>query len=282
MTATESPLAGFTIGTTCHRRAGELAAALERNGAQVRQAPMLRIVALADDTELLAATRNCTVNPPERVIVTTGVGFRGWLELADGNGLGDALRDSIRGAEIYARGPKSCGAIRAAGFREVWSAPGETTSEIIARLVTDGVSDTRVAFQLHGEPLPAETEALRAAGAEVLEVPVYRWAPSPNPAAVHRMVEDICASALHAVTFTSAPAAAALLRAADEAGSGEALRSALRGPVLAAAVGPVTAAPLRAAGIEPVEPARARMGALVKSLVEELPARWAAADAART
>ena len=32
-------------------------------------------------------------------------------------------------------------------------------------------------MQLHGEPLPDVVEALDVAGAEVVEVPVYRWVP---------------------------------------------------------------------------------------------------------
>jgi len=43
--------------------------------------------------------------------------------------------------------------------------------------------------------------------------------------------------------------------------------------VLVAAVGPVTAAPLERAGIPSVQPERARLGALVRTVVEQLPAR---------
>ncbi|MEU3627077.1 uroporphyrinogen-III synthase, partial [Amycolatopsis coloradensis] len=46
--------------------------------------------------------------------------------------------------------------------------------------------------------------------------------------------------------------------------------AALRGPVLCACVGPVTAAPLEAAGVPTVQPERQRLGALVKLLVAEL------------
>jgi uroporphyrinogen-III synthase len=48
---------------------------------------------------------------------------------------------------------------------------------------------------------------------------------------------------------------------------------ALRADVLAACVGPVTAAPLERLGIPVVSPQRARLGALVRTLVDELPQR---------
>ena len=52
------PLAGFTVGVTAARRADELGALLQRRGAAVLHAPALRIVPLADDSELLAATKD--------------------------------------------------------------------------------------------------------------------------------------------------------------------------------------------------------------------------------
>lgn len=266
-------LAGFSVGITCDRRAADLAAALERHGARVLRAPTLHIVPLADDAELLAATRACLDHPPDDVIVTTGIGLRGWIDAAESAALGARLHDVLGAAKVLTRGPKARGAVRAAGLAEVWSAPSESTEEVVAKLIADGVAGRRIAIQLHGEPLPEAAAALRDAGADVLEVPVYRWAPAPDPDAVRRLIDGVCRHQIDAVTFTSAPAAAALLRAAHGAGQGPALCLALTGPVLAASVGPVTSAPLREAGITPIEPARARMGALVRTVVEALPAR---------
>jgi uroporphyrinogen-III synthase len=48
---------------------------------------------------------------------------------------------------------------------------------------------------------------------------------------------------------------------------------ALRNDVLAACVGPVTSAPLQRLGVPVAAPARARLGALVRILVDELPKR---------
>ena len=66
------PLAGFTVGVTAARRADELGAMLERRGAAVQHAPALRIVPLADDTQLLAATRELVARPPDITVATTG------------------------------------------------------------------------------------------------------------------------------------------------------------------------------------------------------------------
>ena len=269
----DAPLAGFTVAVTLARRREEMVGLLRRRGARVVEAPALRIVPTEDDEELLATTRACLETAPDVVVATTGVGFRGWMEAADGWGLGERLRERFASSEVLVRGPKAKGAVRAAGLTETWSPDSEASGEVLARLLDEGVAGRRVVVQLHGEPLREFCQALRDAGAEVLEVPVYRWVPPEDVRPVQRLVEQLVAGQVDCVTFTSAPAAASLLSTADELGRRPALLDALRGPVLVACVGPVTAAPLVAEGVPVVQPARARLGALVRTVVEELPPR---------
>lgn len=267
-----APLAGFTVGVTAARRAEELGALLERRGAQVLHAPALRIVPLADDSELLGTTRTLIDDVPDTVVATTAIGFRGWVEAAEGWGLGEALLERLAGVELLARGPKVRGAIRAAGLTEKWSPASESMAEVLDRLLTEGVAGRRIAVQLHGEPLPGFVESLRAAGAEVIGVPVYRWMPPEDIGPVDRLLDALLGRGLDAVTFTSAPAASSLLRRAEERGIHEEVVAALRREVLTACVGPVTALPLQALDIPTQQPERFRLGPLVQLLCRELPA----------
>ncbi|MFI7383062.1 uroporphyrinogen-III synthase [Streptomyces sp. NPDC049813] len=267
------PLAGFTVGVTAARRADELIALLERRGATVLHAPALRIVPLADDSELLAATKELIDHAPDVVVATTAIGFRGWVEAADGWGLGEALVARLRGVELLARGPKVKGAVRAAGLTEEWSPASESMAEVLERLLSEGVQDRRVAVQLHGEPLPGFVEALREAGAEVVGVPVYRWMPPEDIAPVDRLLDATVARGVDALTFTSAPAAASLLDRARERGLLPGLLAAMEHDVVPACVGPVTALPLQAHGVATAQPERFRLGPLVQLLCRELPAR---------
>ncbi|MGW6574811.1 uroporphyrinogen-III synthase [Streptomyces sp. NPDC054945] len=267
------PLAGFTVGVTAARRADELIALLRRRGAQVLHAPALRIVPLADDSELLAATKELIACTPDVVVATTAIGFRGWIEAADGWGVGEELLERLRAAELLARGPKVKGSIRAAGLTETWSPDSESLAEVLERLLADGVEGRRIALQLHGEPLPGFVEALRAGGAEVVVVPVYRWMAPEDLGPLDRLLDAIVGGGVDAVSFTSAPAAASLLSRAEERGLREAVLEALRGRLLSACVGPVTALPLQAHGVDTVQPERFRLGPLVQLLCKELPAR---------
>ncbi|MFF4008426.1 uroporphyrinogen-III synthase [Streptomyces sp. NPDC001717] len=272
-TGPTGPLAGFTVGVTAARRADELIALLRRRGAAVVHAPALRIVPLADDSELLASTKELIGCAPDAVVATTAIGFRGWIEAADGWGIGEELLERLRAAELLARGPKVKGAIRAAGLVETWSPDSESLAEVLERLLAAGVAGRRIALQLHGEPLPGFVEALRAGGADVVVVPVYRWMAPEDLAPLDRLLDAVIGGGVDAVSFTSAPAAASLLSRAEERGVRESLLEALRGGVLSACVGPVTALPLQAAGVDTVQPERFRLGPLVQLLCRELPGR---------
>ncbi|MGW5474045.1 uroporphyrinogen-III synthase [Streptomyces chartreusis] len=271
--AEHGPLAGFTVGVTAARRADELGALLQRRGSVVVHAPALRIVPLADDSELLAATKEIIQRTPDVVVATTAIGFRGWIEAADGWGLGEDLLERLRGVELLARGPKVKGAVRAAGLTEEWSPSSESMAEVLDRLLEEGVDGRRIAVQLHGEPLPGFVESLRAAGAEVLGVPVYRWLPPEDIGPVDRLLDAAVSRGLDAVTFTSAPAAASLLSRAEERGLLPELLAAFAHDVVPACVGPVTALPLQALGVDTVQPERFRLGPLVQLLCQELPGR---------
>ncbi|MPY56974.1 uroporphyrinogen-III synthase [Streptomyces spongiae] len=267
------PLAGFTVGVTAARRADELGALLQRRGASVLHAPALRIVPLADDSELLAATKELLDQAPDIVVATTAIGFRGWIEAADGWGIGEELLARLREVELLARGPKVKGAVRAAGLTEHWSPSSESMAEVLDRLLEEGVDGRRVAIQLHGEPLPGFVESLRAGGAEVVGVPVYRWMPPEDLSPLDRLLDATVSRGLDALTFTSAPAAASLLSRAEDRGLLPELLAALNHDVVPACVGPVTALPLQARGVDTVQPERFRLGPLVQLLCQELPGR---------
>ncbi|MFB9741787.1 uroporphyrinogen-III synthase [Pseudonocardia sulfidoxydans] len=266
-------LAGFTVGVTAARRADELATMLERRGAVVQHGPALRIVPLADDAQLLESTRALLARPPDVTVATTGIGFRGWIEAAEGWGLGTELVTVLGKGTVLARGPKARGAIRASGLTDAWSPESESSAEVLDHLLESGVDGLRIAVQLHGEPLPDMAEALVMAGAEVVEVPVYRWLPPLDIGPLDRLTDAVLTGGIDILTFTSAPAAASLLARAGARGLREDVLTALRGPVLAMCVGPVTAAPLQDLDVPTVQPHRSRLGAMVRELEAVAPAR---------
>jgi uroporphyrinogen-III synthase len=261
-------LEGCTIVVAVDRRSGELAAALERHGATVRHAPALTIVPHIDDEALIARTRELIAHPPDVVVATTGVGFRGWMEAADEAGLLDDLHAAFAGAQIVARGPKARGAIQQAGLTADWVAESETSAELGEFLQAEGVAGRRIAVQHHGSGADGLDELFEGEGADVVSLTVYRWGPPPDPEAVRRSVVATGGGEVDAVLFTSAPGAFEWLEAARREGVLDDIRRlSAHGRVLLAAVGPITAGPLHEAGLDPLVADRGRLGSLVRAVV---------------
>jgi uroporphyrinogen-III synthase len=266
-------LRGFRIGVTSDRRSADLIAALERRGAQVVHAPALTIMPNDHDDSLIIETRRLIAARPEVMLVTTGYGMRRWFEVADAAGMGADLTAALEAARIFARGPKAHGAVRAAGLLDAQASDLHTTASLVDAVVEAGLSGRRVAVQLHGYTDEVALARLAEISDCVLTVSPYRWV-QPNPHhRLSRLIKATCQRQLEALTFTSAPAAAATLEAAEELGMRREFVRALSDYVASAAVGPVTAEPLREAGINPVLPDRHRLGALVRLVTDELTQR---------
>ncbi|KPN48668.1 uroporphyrinogen-III synthase [Mycobacterium intracellulare] len=271
-----APLTGYRVAVTSARRAEELCALLSRQGAEVCSAPAMNMIALPDDDELYSHTEALIAEPPDVLVVHTGIGFRGWLAAAEGWGLATQLIAALSKARIVSRGPKGTGAVRAAGLREEWSPESESSQEMLKYLLEAGVSGLRVAIQLHGaadawDPFPEFIGGLRFAGAEVVPIRVYRWKPTPLGGDLDQLITGIARRQFDAVTFTSAPAAAAVLERSRELSIGDQVLEALRTDVHAMCVGPVTSKPLIRKGIPTSAPERMRLGALARHIAEELP-----------
>ena len=271
-----APLAGYRIAVTSARRAEELSALLRRNGAEVCSTPAINIIALPDDDELHANTQALIAEPPDILVAHTGIGMRGWLAAAEGWGLANQLIAALSSARIVARGPKATGALRSAGLHEEWSPKSESSTELLKYLLESGVSGTRIAVQLHGaadawDPFPEFVGGLRSADAEVVPIRVYRWKSTPLGGEFDQLVTAIARRQFNAVSFTSAPAAAAVLERSRDLDVEDQLLQALRTDVHAMCVGPVTSQPLIRKGVPTSSPERMRLGALARHIAEELP-----------
>lgn len=264
-------LAGTAVLVTAQRRAEELAGALQRRGAEVTTASSLGVESHIDEAGLLAETRRLLADPPDVLVVTTGIGFRGWLDTAEASGVGHDLVEALGQTRIVARGPKARGALQAAGLTPDWVAESETSAEIVTLLLTEGVSGLHVAVQHHGAGDDGIESALQDAGAITTTLVVYRWGPPPDPEAVERSVHIATCGGFDAVVFTSAPGASAWFEVVERQDGLDPLHHLVAARRLTlAAVGPVTADPLVTRGFRPLVPERSRLGALVRELIVHL------------
>ena len=269
----DQPLAGYRIGITCSRRVDEMASLLQRQGAVVESAPALMTLSCVEDLQLRDATGACIQWPPHLLIANTGVGMAGWFDAAAQWGLGAKLVESLADCEILARGPKAVGAVRAAGLRESWVSDSESLDEILAHLRRRDLTTKRIVLQQHGTSTSAVVAALERQGCEVTAVAVYRCLPAADQAPLFRLVDLVAEREVDAVVFTVAAAVKVLMDVAAAAGRKQEVVDAFRGHVIAACVGPVTAEAFGHWGIPVIQPSRARLGALAREIVQQLPAR---------
>jgi uroporphyrinogen-III synthase len=269
-----SPLAGYRIGVTAARKVEEQVQLLERRGATVVWAPALSTDPnRVDDESLRAATDEVLARPIDLFLATTGIGMKTWFAAADSWGVLDELLAALGEAEILARGPKSVGALRRQGLRELWAPESEEFEDVLEHLRGRDLAGKRIVVQEHGQSLSMAAHALRRRGADVTTVAIYRVASADDPEPMFHLVDEIADRSLHAVTFTSAPAVAALMEAAGSRGRRDEVIGAFRAAVLASCVGPVTAAAFEMWGVPSIHPDRSRLAAMVKQLETELPSR---------
>ncbi len=162
-TEVHRPLAGYTIGMTGHRRWQEQAEMLTRRGARVLHGPTMSTTLLDDLDATIDATRRVLGGPVDVVVFSTGIGVRSWFGAAESVGIDDDLRQTLRRAEVIARGPKAQSAARAAGLDLAWMAPAEVNADVLAKLAADGVRGRRIVVQRDGGG-PMFADAVAALG----------------------------------------------------------------------------------------------------------------------
>ena len=241
---------GRTVGITADRRWQEQADLFRKRGATVIHAPTMRTVDLTTDPALRSVTTALVESPPAVLVVTTGAGFRSWMDAAEAWGSRDSLVAALAGAAtvVVCRGAKGVSAVRANGLDVAWRASSESMEEVVGHVQATVPADTVVAMQLFDPDDHWATASLRASHPSLVEVPVYRWLLPDDLAPVQRLVEAVIAGSVDAVTFTSQPAVRNFFALAGE--SADSLRAAfLDGRSLAVCVGAVCADALVECGV---------------------------------
>ena len=272
------------------RRAVEMAGLVERYGGVPVAAPALREVKLgasepAIAEAVIAFARDLAAGAFEVVVLMTGVGTRALAEdvapVLDRAAFAAALG---RVPHLVVRGPKPALALRDLGLAkasfEVVPEPNTWREVAAAALARRPLAGLRVAVQEHGAPSVELYDALRAAGAVVTPVAVYKWALPEDTAPLRSALHAIAEGSARIALFTSRAQVEHAFDLAAEEGVADAVRDALRGGVVAS-IGPVCSEALRAEGIAPdLEPEHGKMGHLVKAAAARATAILRAKDGA--
>jgi uroporphyrinogen-III synthase len=265
-------LSGLRVAIFESRFAEEFARLVRKQGGEPLLGPTMVEAPLALGDELRAFVAQLRAGSVDALLVLTGVGSRKLVELVAPIIEREELRDRLGAVIVAARGPKAVGALRELGVRPQVVAPEPHTWQSLlaaleARLPLAG---KRVALQQYGVPHERLTRALAQRGAEVMQLPVYRWQLPEDTGPLEAVVTEICARRVQAVLFTSGPQAGVLLEMAARMRLEPELRAALAHMALGS-VGPSCSEALRNLELEPdFEPEHGKMGQLVLAAAREV------------
>ncbi len=237
-------LAGHTVIVTRARaQSAGLVRMLEEQGADVLALPVIALVDPEDWSPVDAALDGLCAY--DWVVFTSANALDRFLGRARSRGMDmGRLVDEMAERKVAAVGPATAARCMEEGIR-----PDYVPEEAVAESLIDGFASlglgrgTRVLLPRAQQAREVLPEALRAAGAIIDVVPVYRTMPAD---ADPEVVAHIARGDADIVTFTSPSTVRNFLRmfeSTDAAGTVRGLRS--------VSIGPVTSDALRAAGIEP-------------------------------
>ena len=263
----QTALKGLKVVSFESRRGREMAALIERYGGEPIVAPSMRELPLEENSAALDFMRDLKSGKIDIVLFLTGVGARTLIDAVSTAYRRDELIQALQAVKLVARGPKPVGVLKDVGLNVDIAVPEPNTwREILVELEKVGVAGRRVAVQEYGITKRELVEGLRSLGADVILVPVYRWALPEDTGPLKAAARDIAAGQADVALFTNATQIEHLLRVAADEGLEGKLRGGFSRTVIAS-IGPVCTEALAHYGLKAdIEPEHPKMGHLIAAV----------------
>ena len=261
-------LEGLRVLSLESRRAGQMAQLIANHGGVAVSAPSMREVPLQENPAAVAFAEELFAGKLDVVIFLTGVGTRILFDAVETKHPRERLVETLSRVTVVARGPKPVAVLREFGVPIAAVVPEPNTwRDILTTLDTHQppilLAGKRIAMQEYGVPNRELVEGLEARGAEVRQVPVYRWALPEDTVPLQRAIGEIASGAIDVLLVTSANQIRNLMQVASQRGEVEQVRRGLERSVVAS-IGPIASEALLKHGIRAdFEPSPPKMGQLV-------------------
>lgn len=253
------------------RRAAELTRMITKFNGKPFVSPSMREIPIDQNKVAVDFAHRVLTGEINCVIFLTGVGFKYLLEAVSKEIDQQRFLDTLSDITTICRGPKPVAAMNEFGLKPTLKVPEPNTWRDLLKTIDENISIASqvVGVQEYGIENKSLIAGLEARGAEVYQVPVYKWGLPENTALllenVHRLVKRECDVAL----FTSANQVINLLAVADEENRTEELLAGLRSCVVVS-IGPTTSDMLRSKNVVvDLEPEHPKMGHLVAHAAEQ-------------
>lgn len=269
-----SGFAGLRVVAFESRFAQEMARLIEKQGGVALVAPSMAEVPLGQNVSAFAFAERLLAGELPVVIFLTGVGTRTLFEVLETRYARETLVAALNRTTVVARGPKPVAVLRSLGVSIALTIPEPNTWREILETMDSSehcppLNGLTVAVQEYGIPNFEFLEGLKKRGAQVLQVPVYRWTLPDDTSLLRNAVQSLIAGHCQVALFTNAMQVSHLFQVAGQMGVSEELRRALA-RVVVASVGPVCSQALRDCSVVvDLEPQHPKMGQLVLETAQQ-------------
>ena len=263
---------GLTVAAFESRMAAEMTRLIERHGGKPLVAPALREIPLEDNSAALQFGELLLTEGLDVLVLLTGAGTTTLFEILHSRHAKDTIKNALKETVLIARGPKPVAALKALGFQPTLTVPEpDTWMDVVSTLDAHRpVKGLRVAVQEYGLPNRDLVEALKQRGANVVSVPVYRWALPEDTAPLKQVIKQILAGQVQVMLVTNAAQIDHVMLVVEQEGTTTQFKTICRQPVIAS-IGPTASERIRSHGLTvDFEPSHGKMGILVKECSEQV------------
>ncbi len=273
---TEKPLSGTKAICFESRLSDSAALMLEKYGTDVISAPSMQEVPLEEHGEVFEFGDLLFGGDVDVLVCMTGVGTRMMIDTLRTRHEMDKILMALTGLTIVVRGPKPVTVLKELGVSYHVNAPEPNTWEELLEAMnnhpkTRDLAGKTVAVQEYGETNEPLMDSLRERGAEVVQVPVYRWALPDDTEPLKKGLRAVLDGEVEISVFTSKTQIHHVMEMAAADNVVEKFREALN-KTFVASVGPVCTKGLESQGIHvDFEPTRPKLGVFIKELSLHFP-----------
>ena len=269
-------LDGISVVSFESRLADVAAQLIRKYGGHPLSAPSMQEVPREQHQEVFRFAEDLFAGRVDVLVCLTGVGTRMLVETMETRAPREDILQALADLTIVARGPKPVRVLKDFAIPVAIKVPEPNTwRELLHSLETSPrttpLQGRRVAIQEYGQPNDELVHALEAHGAQVMQVPIYRWMLPDDTGPLKEGIQALIDGRAQVALFTSRTQVDHMLQVAVAEGQEAALRRGLEKAVVAS-VGPICTEALTAHGIAvDFEPEHPKLGTLIRDLAKKMP-----------
>ncbi len=262
--------ARLRVGAFESRLQSEMTRLIENLKGVPTVAPSVREVPLEENKEAFSFGEELMKGDIDMLILMTGVGTRTLVKTLELKYPLAEIIAALKEITLVARGPKPVKALTDYGLTANIRVPEPNTWRDVLKTLDaqKEIDGLKVAVQEYGEPNRIFLGELKARGAQVISVSVYRAMMPEDTAPLEGLVRKILKNEIDVLLFTNATQVEHVMAIVRKEGKAQDFRHAFQ-KIAVASIGPSCTSMLRNYGLPvDIEPERPMMGALVAKAAE--------------